>query len=193
MSSESLLKKEFKEADVQRVRNLVNKDFTAKTKDQVGYKKTSSRHKEGEIWEESGKKWTIKNGLKQNITKFDGLKELSKFPIACPKCKLAMKKRLDKKMFYIHGFCFDCTIDNEASLKAAGLYESYEKKMLSGNIKTFIKDMEAWVYESLESETSIVTEHGDEEGWNKLSKSYKDKIKSDLKEYGKILSTHIEE
>ena len=39
MSSESLLKKEFKEADVQRVRNLVNKDFTAKTKDQVGYKK----------------------------------------------------------------------------------------------------------------------------------------------------------
>ena len=29
MSRDSLLKKEFKEADVKRVRNLVNKDFTA--------------------------------------------------------------------------------------------------------------------------------------------------------------------
>ena len=29
--SDSLLKKEFKERDVQRVRNLVSKDYTAKT------------------------------------------------------------------------------------------------------------------------------------------------------------------
>ena len=47
--SESLLKKEFKHSDVQRVRNLVNKDFSAKTKDQVGYKKISEYHKEGDI------------------------------------------------------------------------------------------------------------------------------------------------
>ena len=38
MSNESLLKKEFKKSDVQRVRNLVNKDFTSKTKQQAGYK-----------------------------------------------------------------------------------------------------------------------------------------------------------
>tara|TARA_R110000851_G_scaffold190919_1_gene341606 strand:- start:867 stop:1448 length:582 start_codon:yes stop_codon:yes gene_type:complete len=193
MSKETLLKKEFKEADVQRVRNLVNKDFTGKTKEQVGYKKISQRYKEGDIWEESGKKWTIKNGLKQNITKFDAIKDLAKFPIACPKCKLAMKKRLDKKMYYIHGFCFDCTIDYEAGLKAAGLYEKYEKRMLSGNIATFITDMESWVLESLENDSSFVTEHGDQEGWNKLSKNYKDKIKGDLIEYVKILRTHIEE
>ena len=39
MSKETLLKKEFKESDVKRVRNLVNKDFTSGTKIQSGYKK----------------------------------------------------------------------------------------------------------------------------------------------------------
>ena len=33
--NESKLKKEFKESDVQRVRNIVNKDFTSKTKNQT--------------------------------------------------------------------------------------------------------------------------------------------------------------
>ena len=39
MSKESLLKKEFKQSDVERARNLVKKDFTSKTKDQIGYQK----------------------------------------------------------------------------------------------------------------------------------------------------------
>lgn len=61
--SESLLKKEFKQSDVQRVRNLVNKDYTSTTKQQSGYKKAIEHHKEGDVWEENGKNWTIKNGL----------------------------------------------------------------------------------------------------------------------------------
>ena len=43
--NESLLKKDFKESDVQRVRNLVNKDFTSKTKQQVGYQKKYVKYK----------------------------------------------------------------------------------------------------------------------------------------------------
>ena len=66
--SDSALKKEFNQADVQRIRNIVNKDYTSKTKSQSGYKRSSKRHKEGDIWEEGGKQWTIKNGLKQNLT-----------------------------------------------------------------------------------------------------------------------------
>ena len=65
--SESLLKKEFKKSDVERVRNLVNKDFTAKTKTQLGYRKSTEHHMEGDIWEENGKQWTIKNGIKQRL------------------------------------------------------------------------------------------------------------------------------
>ncbi len=44
MAKDSLLKKEFKQSDVQRVRNLVNKDFTSKTKIQSGYAKSSKRY-----------------------------------------------------------------------------------------------------------------------------------------------------
>ena len=62
--SDNHLKKEFKHSDVQRVRNIVNKNFTAKTKIQAGYQKALIKYIEGDVWEESGKSWTIKNGLK---------------------------------------------------------------------------------------------------------------------------------
>src|SRR6056300_878206 len=146
MSNESLLKKEFKESDVQRVRNLVNKDFTAKTKVQTGYQKSYKVYSEGDIWEENGKQWTIKNGIKQNITKLDAAKKAIRIPLRCPKCGGPMKHHLAKKMYKIHGFCFDpCTVEMEADLRKVGLYEAYEKKMMQGNIKAFASDIEQWV------------------------------------------------
>ena len=191
MSRESLLKKEFKEADVKRVRNLVNKDFTSGIKQQAGYTKIKGRYKEGDVWEESGKEWTIKNGIKQNITKLDSAKKAVRLPLACPRCSNRMKKRLDKKMFKVHGFCFDCVVDFEANLKQAGLYEDYEKKMMSGNIKEFIVDIEAWVTESLQDKITMVTEAGDKENWGGMSDSYKDKITDDLQKYISRLRKHV--
>src|SRR6056300_1192074 len=147
--SESLLKKEFKESDIQRVRNIVNKDFTSKTKSQTGYQKAYQRYIEGDIWEESGKTWTIKNGIKQNITKLDAAKKAVRTPLICPKCGGPMKHHLAKKMYKIHGFCFDpCTVEMEGVLRKAGLYSEYEKKMMSGNIKGVLHDIESWVMES---------------------------------------------
>ena len=102
-----------------------------------------------------------------------------------------MKKRLDKKMFKIHKFCFDCVIEYEASLKEAGLYEEYEKKMMSGNIVEFIRDIEDWVTESLETNISMVTEQGDKEDWGELSTTYKEKITADLQEYISHLRKHV--
>ena len=84
--SDSYLKKEFKEKDVQRVRNIVNKNYTAKTQSLTGYQKAFKRHTEGDIWEEGGKTWTIKNNVKQNITKLDDAKKAVRIPLACPKC-----------------------------------------------------------------------------------------------------------
>lgn len=191
MNKDSLLKKEFKKSDVQRVRNIVNKDFTAKTKLQSGYQKSSKRYKEGDIWEESGKTWTIKNGLKQNITVLDKAKKIARTPLCCPNCGNRMKKRLDEKMYRIHGFCFDCTIDYEADLQKAGLYEEYEKKMMAGNIEGFIQDMEAWVTETLAEKISIVTEQGVVEDWGGLSNDYKDDITTSLAKYIDLLKEHI--
>jgi hypothetical protein len=184
MSNESLLKKDFKESDVQRVRNLVNKDFTGKTKTQSGYKKSYERHQEGDIWEESGKTWTIKNGLKQNITKLDGAKKALQIPLKCPKCGGPMKHHLAKKMYKIHGFCFDpCTVEMEANLRKAGLYEQYEKRMISGNMKSFADDIENWVMETISTSDNYVTEDGTIENWGGMSKIKMQDIIKGMKEY----------
>lgn len=192
MSNESLLKKEFRESDVQRVRNLVNKDFTAKTKVQSGYQKIYERHEEGDVWEESGKMWTIKNGIKQNITKLDAAKKALHVPLTCPKCGGPMKHWLAKKMYKIHGFCFDpCTVEYEAELKKAGLYSQYEKRMMDGNIKGFIEDIENWVVESLEGSDTFVTEQGDKEDWGNVSDKYKQTVLGNLKGYLDVFRKHI--
>jgi len=63
--------------------------------------------------------------------------------------------------------------------------------MMSGNISNFIKDIEAWVFESLGSSNSVVTEDGVVEDWGGMSNSYKDKIIEDLKGYVELLKSHI--
>tara|TARA_A100001201_G_scaffold5655_1_gene9878 strand:+ start:566 stop:1141 length:576 start_codon:yes stop_codon:yes gene_type:complete len=183
MSKETLLKKEFKESDIQRVRNIVNKDFTASTKLQTGYRKVKKNYKEGDVWEESGKTWTIKDGIKQNITKLDGAKKALRIPLKCPKCKGSLEHWLAKKMYKIHGFCFDCTVDMEADLRKAGLYEDYERRMITGNIKEFVKDIENWVINSLDDKNSFVTEAGDVEDWGNMSNKAKKEILDNLKGY----------
>lgn len=183
MNNESLLKKEFKQSDVQRVRNLVNKDFTSATKQQSGYKKAYTHHTEGDIWEEGGKQWTIKNGIKQNITKLDSIKKYSQVPLTCPKCSGSMKHHLAKKMYKVHGFCFDCTVDFEANLVKLGLFEDYEKKMLEGNMKSIADDIENLVLESFSAKDSFVTEQGDVEDWGEMSADQVKTITSKVKEY----------
>ena len=191
MSNESLLKKEFKQSDVQRVRNLVNKDFTSKTKAQSGYKKSADRHREGDIWEESGKKWTIKNGIKQNITKLDAAKKAIRIPLTCPNCGGPMKHWLAKKMYKIHGFCFDpCTVEMEADLRKAGLYDQYEKRMMQGNMKAFAQDVEQWVEDLVNTNETFVTEAGDIEDWKSNSNKDRELLKN-VKQYILHLSEHI--
>lgn len=193
MAQDSLLKKEFKKSDVQRVRNLVNKDFTAKTKIQSGYTKSSKRYKEGDIWEDGGKTWTIKNGLRQNITKLDSAKKALRVPLCCPKCGGPMKHHLAKKMYKIHGFCFDpCTVEYEGSLKKAGLYKQYEKRMMQGNMKAFAKDIEQWAIELVNTRDTFVTENGEVEDWKNNNNSFEKTILSNLKDYLKHLNAHIE-
>jgi hypothetical protein len=191
MSKESLLKKEFKQSDVERVRNLVNKDFSSKTKLSIGYKKVIKKYSEGDEWEEDGKVWTIKNGLKQNKTKLDSAKKALRIPLTCPKCGGTMKHWLAKKMFKIHGFCFDpCTVDMEHQLRMAGLYDQYEHRMMQGNMKAFAKDMEQWAMELVNETSSFVTEAGDIEEW-KSNSGKSDELLGNLKQYLSHLSEHI--
>jgi hypothetical protein len=67
--ADNVLKKEFQEKDVQRLRNLMTGKYGEKTTVGAGYTKQKEFHEEGDIWEEDGRQWTIKNGIKQNVTK----------------------------------------------------------------------------------------------------------------------------
>ena len=71
------MKKYIPEHKVQRMRNLVTKNFGDKTKIQIGYGKSSDNYSEGDVWEEGGKTWTIKNGITQSVTNFDEIYENS--------------------------------------------------------------------------------------------------------------------
>lgn len=189
---ETLLKKSFKEQDVQRIRNIVTKKYGASTTVGIGYQKAQQFHKEGDVWEEDGKTWTIKNGIRTNISKLKQARDSVKIPLSCPKCGGAMNTQMNKKMYRIHGFCFDpCTVEYEASLREAGLYSQYEKRMIGGNIKEFIKDVEDWYLDILTESANFVTENGEIEEWNNNATETTEKTMSAVREYVNILKNQL--
>lgn len=166
--SDNLLKKEFKTRDVQRMRNLLTKNTGNKTGVQIGYTADYVERKEGDVWEEHGKKWTIKNGLKQTVTRFDDIKRKIFAPLSCPKCHRPMDKgHIDKYMYSIHKTCSDCVFEHETKLKAEGKYQEYERNIVKQGVEYHIKEMENVLLELLmnQSEESFVTEGGDIETW----------------------------
>jgi len=185
--NESNLKKEFSQRDVNRMRNLIKGNAGDATGVQIGYSKQSQDYHEGDVWEENGKQWTIKNGIKQTVTKFDKLKKLVVFPLTCPECSKPMKSNdLNKKMYNIHSKCFDCVIDMEAKIKREGKWDEYEKGMLNNNKNAIVDDFEASVEEFYKMKTeSYFTEQGDIESWNG-GKINEEEIKN-VKEYIKKL------
>jgi len=191
---ESLLKKEFKSKDVERVRNLVKKDFSAKTTTGVGYEKQYEIHSEGDIWEENERTWTIKDGIKQNITKLDAAKKAMQMPLKCPKCGGPMKHWLAQKMYKIHGFCFDpCTVEYEATLRKAGLYDQYEKSMIKGGLKAFLQDMEQYFLEQINQTDTFVTEQGDVEDWSNNDTKVKEKALENLQDFLTHAKKHLKD
>jgi len=183
MSNDSVLKKEFKHNDVQRLRNLVQGKYGDKTTMGTGYEKAKEFHAEGDIWEEDGRQWTIKNGLKQNITKLDKAKEGIILPLFCPTCARSMKPHLDKKWFVMYGYCFDCQVDFEHKLRKEGKLEEFEKEILNQHLEGTIKDFEIWFDELINTNNTFVTEQGDVEKWDGDGKNQLLKYKEEALEY----------
>ena len=111
-----MLKKEFKRKDVDRARNLIMGNSGDSSETQIGYKKKRIDYKEGDVWKENGKTWTIKDGIKQTISKLDAIKKEVFMPLCCPKCSKIMKGQLDKPNYKVHKMCFNCVIEFEHKL-----------------------------------------------------------------------------
>lgn len=180
---ESVLKKDFKQHDIQRLRNLVQGKHGDKTITSIGYDKQKQFHEEGDVWEEDDRTWTIKNGIKQNLTKLDKAKRSIVLPLFCPCCSNLMKNKFDKQFYIQYNRCFNCQIDFETELRKLGLWEEYEKNIINSDIDNTIKDYSIWMNEVINSSNdSFITEAGDVERWvgstkNKLLENKEETIK----------------
>ena len=185
-----MLKKEFKRKDVQRARNLIMGNSGASTGTQIGYGKKVEEYKEGDIWTEGRKTWTIKNGIKQTISKLDIVKKEVHMPLCCPNCGKVMKKRLDKPSYKIHKKCHDCVIEYEHKLRIRGEYNNYIKNLKTKNSLDIVDEMESYLLDAINSSNSgFVSEDGVIEKWtggvNKKEWSQK------IKEATKIRREHL--
>jgi hypothetical protein len=175
MSKENVLKKQFQKRDVERLRNLMQGKYGKKTRSSVGFTNKQEFHNEGDIWESDGRTWTIKDGIRQNITKLDKAKKAHVLPLLCPKCKKVMKNRNDKPFYNIHKMCFNCVIDFEHELRKEGKWEEYQRNIKNDELDNHIKEFKLFVKEKLkESNQSHVSEAGEVERW--VGKIDEDKV-----------------
>ena len=189
-----MLKKEFKQKDVNRARNLIMGKTDASTSTQIGYSTKQKDYKEGDVWTEGRKTWTIKNGIKQTISKLDKIKKEVFMPLCCPECGNVMKKRLDKPNYNIHKKCFDCVVDFEHKLKIKGEYNDYIKNLKAKNSLDIVDEMESYLLDAINTSNSgFVSEDGVIERWvggvdsKKMTKDvkegaskFREKIKKEL-------------
>ena len=165
MSQDNVLKKEFSKKDVQRVRNVMSGKADERTTGGVGYTKQKIHREEGDVWTEDGRQWTIKDGLKQNITKLDKAKE-AVTPYFCPKCSKVMKERLDGPLYKFFKHCFNCHAEFEMRLKIKGLWEDYKKELDNSAINLMIDGARNFLEDALtESNQGWVSEAGEVQKW----------------------------
>ena len=186
-----MLKKEFSKKDVQRARNLIMGNSSASTGTQIGYNKKIEDYKEGDIWTEGRKTWTIKNGIKQTVSKLDAIKKEVHMPLSCPCCGKIMKHRLDKPNYKIHKKCFDCVVEFEGKLKhVPGRYEKYLKELKLKNNLASLDELESYLLDAVNTSNSgYVSEDGvierwvggiDSKKWTKDIKKYTSKTREKL-------------
>jgi len=161
-----MLKKEFKKHDVKRLRNLIRGKSSSRTSQGVGYTKSSSEdHEEGDVWKENGRTWTIKDGIKENITKLDKFKKTT-VPLFCPNCKKIMDKQLDASYYKSYSTCLDCRAKFETKLKLEGKWEEYVNNTYNSEIDLLIQEYKDFFKEKLaESTKGYITESGEIEQW----------------------------
>ena len=140
----------------------------------------NKKHKEGDQWEERGKTWTIKDGIKQTVTKFNETRKKFLTPLSCPDCGKSMKSHWDAKFWKTHKTCWDCVLEIEHKIRTQGKWKEYEQAKISANAAAFLKEVKSTLedYVDTSKEDTCVTEKGKVEKWsnpnNKAIREYVD-------------------
>lgn len=124
---------------INNVRRKIN-EIMKKTDEKivVGWKpKSDVPRKEGEVWKDiDGREWTVKNGIRQSVTKLDD----AKMPWFCPECEKAMNHRFDTKFWRIRGKCMDCVVKDETEMRRNGTWKEYEQEKIRANYRSALID-----------------------------------------------------
>jgi len=187
------MKKAISEAKVQRMRNLVTGKYKDKTRTQIGYVKKEVEYSEGDVWEERGKTWTIKNGIRQNITKLNALRKLIRTPLTCPECGNSMKKRLDQKFYKLRKKCFSCIIDEEHQMRITKTFDEYERDTIGKKLESIYGNVKDNLNEYISNiNKKYITESGIIEDWyGGLNKEqYQELVDTELKKLRKKIDNY---
>lgn len=185
-----MLKKEFKRKDVERMRNLIKGKAGSSSEIQIGYTKKKKDYKEGDIWKEGKKTWTIKNGIKKNISKLSNIRKEIFTPLCCPKCNKIMKHSLDKSNYKTHKKCHSCVVEFEHKLKIKGKYKDYIKSLQNKNSLDIINETESYLLDIVNtSNEGFVSEDGVIERW--IGGINQKEFTKEIKKAAKIRREHI--
>ena len=179
------LNKEFERRDVERMRNLIKGKANSSSENQVGYQKKTKDYKEGDVWTENKKTWTIKNGIKQTISKLDKIKKEVFVPLCCPKCSKVIKSQLDKDNYKVHKNCHNCVIEFEHKLKIEDKYDDYIKELKAKNSLDMVNDLESYLLNAVNATNDgYISEKGEIERW--IGGIDKEKLSKDIIEGARI-------
>ena len=194
-----MLKKEFKRKDVERMRNLITGNAGSSSETQIGYKKKRIEYKEGDVWTENKKTWTINDGIKKTVSKLDKIKKEVFVPLFCPECSKVMKHHLDKDNYKVHKKCHECVIKFEHKIHTYNQYDNYIKELKLKNSVDIVKETETYLLETInETNKDFVSENGDVERWvggvnkKELTKKVKEAAKLRLEHLNKELNEYRE-
>mgnify|MGYP003122841182 CR=1 FL=1 len=74
------------------------------------------------------------------IDKLSDIMKEARMPWFCPECKKTMKKRLDDKMWFLYGHCFDCQVNIEHKMRIEGTYDGWASQKAVSNKLSWIQD-----------------------------------------------------
>ena len=106
----------------------------------IGYEgKTTNQRKEGEEWVDArGRRWTLKDGKRKQITKipprgFD----------KCSDCDKMILKDIDQDTFNRMSRCYHCQLEFEANLHREGKWQDWVKEMETKRWESVMSEYEA--------------------------------------------------
>ena len=136
-------------------------------------------------------------GVESKLTKI--MKDV-RMPMFCPECKKVMKKKLDNKFWRLMGHCFDCQVTIENKLRITGEYETWEKKKILENKKSYLKDLKQSIVEFEQTEgkaeffnnVGVRTPELEKEKWSMGEEKF-NTIITEAKEYIQSLEGNIKD